>query len=492
MTTRKQDRDSPSAQRPKNEMAVTADVRIERDTMGELAVPAGAYYGVQTARALENFPISDLRFPRAFIRAMGLLKSAAATVNHSLGLLDKKICDAIVTAGREVMDGTWDAEFPVDIFQTGSGTSTNMNTNEVIANRAAELIGATRGSKAVHPNDHVNLGQSSNDVIPTAIHVAAVDLIERRLTPALTRLHQALSAKAREFDGIVKIGRTHLQDATPVRLGQEFGGYARQIELALERARHAEEVLSEVALGGTAVGTGLNAHPEFARRVLVIVSEEIGRPFREATNHFEAQSAQDSVVQASGDLRTVAVSLMKIANDVRWLGSGPRCGLGEIVLPETQPGSSIMPGKVNPVIAESVTMVAAQVIGNDMTITVGGQAGNFELLVMLPVMAYNLLQSIELLASSSMNFAARCIEGLKADEERCRNTIEKSLAMCTALAPEIGYDAAAKIAKEAYRTGKTVREIARAQHVLPDERLDALLDPWRMTEPGGPVGSAGG
>src|SRR5579885_982560 len=419
MTTRKQDRDSPSAQRPKNEMAVTADVRIERDTMGELAVPAGAYYGVQTARALENFPISDLRFPRAFIRAMGLLKSAAATVNHSLGLLDKKICDAIVTAGREVMDGTWDAEFPVDIFQTGSGTSTNMNTNEVIANRAAELIGATRGSKAVHPNDHVNLGQSSNDVIPTAIHVAAVDLIERRLTPALTRLHQALSAKAREFDGIVKIGRTHLQDATPVRLGQEFGGYARQIELALERARHAEEVLSEVALGGTAVGTGLNAHPEFARRVLVIVSEEIGRPFREATNHFEAQSAQDSVVQASGDLRTVAVSLMKIANDVRWLGSGPRCGLGEIVLPETQPGSSIMPGKVNPVIAESVTMVAAQVIGNDMTITVGGQAGNFELLVMLPVMAYNLLQSIELLASSSMNFAARCIEGLKADEERC-------------------------------------------------------------------------
>lgn len=483
MTTHKSDAEQPRG---------SSDVRIERDTMGELAVPAGAYYGVQTARALDNFPISDLRFPRSFIRAMGLIKSTAATVNHALGLLDKKFADAIVNAGREVIEGRWDHEFPVDIFQTGSGTSTNMNTNEVIANRAAELIGAARGSKAVHPNDHVNLGQSSNDVIPTAIHVAAVDLIETKLIPALTRLQRALAEKAREFDRIVKIGRTHLQDATPVRLGQEFGGYARQMELAIERARHAQDVLSEVALGGTAVGTGLNAHPEFARRVLALISQEIGRPFREAANHFEAQSAQDSVVQASGDLRTIAVSLMKIANDVRWLGSGPRCGLGEIVLPETQPGSSIMPGKVNPVIAESVTMVAAQVIGNDVTITVGGQAGNFELLVMLPVIAYNLLQSIELLASSAMNFAARCIEGLKADEERCRNTIEQSLAMCTALAPEIGYDAAAKIAKEAYRTGKTVREIACSQKVLPDERLNALLDPWRMTEPGGPVGSAGG
>ncbi|HTK86148.1 MAG TPA: class II fumarate hydratase, partial [Nitrospiraceae bacterium] len=342
------------------------------------------------------------------------------------------------------------------------------------------------------PNDHVNLGQSSNDVIPTAIHVAAVDVIERRLVPALTRLQKALAGKAQEFDTIVKIGRTHLQDATPVRLGQEFSGYARQIELGLERARHAQRVLGEVALGGTAVGTGLNAHPEFAGRVLALVSQEIGCPFHEATNHFEAQSTQDSLVEASGALRTIAVSLMKIANDVRWLGSGPRCGLGEIVLPETQPGSSIMPGKVNPVIAESVTMVAAQVIGNDLTITVGGQAGNFELLVMLPVMAYNLLQSIELLASASNNFAARCIEGVKADEERCRDFIEQSLAMCTGLAPEIGYDAAAKLAKEAYRTGKTVRDIARAQKVLPEEKLNALLDPWRMTEPGGPVGSAGG
>src|SRR6476620_6596258 len=472
--------------------SVSGATRMERDTMGELAVPAAAYYGVQTARAVENFPISDLRFPRVFIRAMGLLKWAAATVNVSLNLLDKKIADAILASSREVIDGRWDEQFPVDIFKTGSGTSTNMNANEVIANRAAELLGGARGSKVVHPNDHVNLGQSSNDVIPTAIHIAAGDAIERHLIPALTRLQQALDSKAREFDAIVKIGRTHLQDATPIRLGQEFSGYARQIELGLDRARHAQRVLREVALGGTAVGTGLNAHPEFAQRVLALVSQEIGCQFVEAKNHFEAQSTQDSLVEASGALRTIAVSLMKIANDVRWLGSGPRCGLGEILLPETQPGSSIMPGKVNPVIAESVTMVAAQVIGNDTTITLGGQAGNFELLVMLPVMAYNLLQSIELLANASSNFAARCIEGVKADEERCRDFIEESLAMCTGLAPEIGYDAAAKIAKEAYRSGKSVREVARSQNILPEDRLAALLDPWRMTEPGGPPGSAGG
>jgi len=472
--------------------SVSGATRMERDTMGELAVPAAAYYGVQTARAVENFPISDLRFPRVFIRAMGLIKWAAATVNVSLNLLDKKIADAILASSREVIDGRWDEQFPVDIFQTGSGTSTNMNANEVIANRAAELLGGARGSKVVHPNDHVNLGQSSNDVIPTAIHIAAGDAIERHLIPALTRLQQALDSKAREFDAIVKIGRTHLQDATPIRLGQEFSGYARQIELGLDRARHAQRVLREVALGGTAVGTGLNAHPEFAQRVLALVSQEIGCQFVEAKNHFEAQSTQDSLVEASGALRTIAVSLMKIANDVRWLGSGPRCGLGEILLPETQPGSSIMPGKVNPVIAESVTMVAAQVIGNDTTITLGGQAGNFELLVMLPVMAYNLLQSIELLANASSNFAARCIEGVKADEERCRDFIEESLAMCTGLAPEIGYDAAAKIAKEAYRSGKSVREVARSQNILPEDRLAALLDPWRMTEPGGPPGSAGG
>ncbi len=466
--------------------------RTERDTMGELAVPADAYYGVQTARAIENFPISDLRFPRSFIRAMGLIKYAAATVNHSLGSLDKKHADAIRKAAREVIDGKWDAEFPVDIFQTGSGTSTNMNTNEVISNRATELLGGALGSKLVHPNDHVNQGQSSNDVIPTAIHIAAVETIERQLIPALKRLHRALNAKTRAFNKIVKIGRTHLQDATPVRLGQEFGGYARQIELAIARAQRAQEALREVALGGTAVGTGLNADREFAAKVLSVVSKEIGCTVAEAADHFEAQSTQDSVVEASGELRTIAVSLMKIANDIRWLGSGPRCGLGEIVLPETQPGSSIMPGKVNPVIAESVTMVCAQVIGNDVTITVGGQAGNFELLVMLPVMAYNLLQSIELLATASGNFAARCIEGIQANEQRCKDSIEGSLAMCTALAPEIGYDAAAKIAKEAHKTGKTVRQVAKEQKILSEARLEELMDPWRMTKPGGPVGSAGG
>jgi fumarate hydratase, class II len=483
----------------KNVLTVTASsaekssaVRIERDTMGELAVPADAYYGVQTARAIENFPISSLRFPRAMIRAMGIIKRAAASVNYGLGLLDKKLAEAIQQAATEVIGGKLDAEFPVDIFQTGSGTSTNMNTNEVISNRATELLGGARGSKLVHPNDHVNLGQSSNDVIPTAIHIAASETIQLQLIPALARLQKALARKAREFDKIVKIGRTHLQDATPVRLGQEFGGYARQIELGIARMKRAQEALSEVALGGTAVGTGLNCHPKFSSKVMAVISKETGCSFREAKNHFEAQSTQDSLVEASGALRTVAVSLMKIANDIRWLGSGPRCGLGEINLPETQPGSSIMPGKVNPVIAESVTMVCAQVIGNDVTVTIGGQAANFELIVMLPVMAYNVLQSIELLATASHNFAVKCIDGIKPNEERCRSLIEESLAMCTALAPEIGYEAAAKLAKDAYKSGKTVREVAREQKVLAEKRLAQLLDPWRMTEPGGPVGSAGG
>ncbi|MBH0181770.1 MAG: S1 RNA-binding domain-containing protein [Nitrospira sp.] len=338
----------------------------------------------------------------------------------------------------------------------------------------------------------VDLKQSSNDVIPTAIHIAASELMQQQLLPALTRLRKALDRKAKEFDKIVKIGRTHLQDATPVRLGQEFGGYARQIELGIQRVKRAQEALSEVALGGTAVGTGLNCHPQFSKKVMAVISKETGCSFKEAKNHFEAQSAQDSLVEASGELRTIAVSLMKIANDIRWLGSGPRCGLGEINLPETQPGSSIMPGKVNPVIAESVTMVCAQVIGNDVTVTVGGQAANFELIVMMPVMAYNLLQSIELLAAASNNFAAKCIEGIKANEERCKSLIEESLAMCTALAPAIGYEAAAKLAKDAYKSGKTVRQVAKEQKVLPEKKLTELLDPWRMTEPGGPVGSAGG
>lgn len=475
-----------------NQRLPASATRMERDTMGELAVPVEAYYGVQTARAIENFPISTLRMPRSVIRAMGMIKRAAATVNHALGLLDKQPAEAIKRAATEVVDGKLDVEFPVDIFQTGSGTSTNMNTNEVISNRATELLGGARGSKLVHPNDHVNLGQSSNDVIPTAIHVAASEMMQQQLLPALTRLHKALKNKAKEFDKIVKIGRTHLQDATPVRLGQEFGGYARQIELGIQRVTQAQAALSEVALGGTAVGTGLNCHPKFSAKVMSIISKETGCSFKEAKNHFEAQSAQDSLVEASGQLRNVAVSLMKIANDIRWLGSGPRCGLGEINLPETQPGSSIMPGKVNPVIAESVTMVCAQVIGNDVTVTVGGQAANFELIVMMPVMAYNLLQSIELLATASNNFSAKCIEGIKANEERCKSLIEESLAMCTALAPEIGYEAAAKLAKDAYKSGKTVRQVAKEQKVLSEKRLGELLDPWRMTEPGGPVGSAGG
>src|SRR5512147_514016 len=359
--------------------------RTERDTMGELAVPSEAYYGVQTARAIENFPISPLRMPRSVIRAMGLIKRAAASVNHSLGLLDTKPAEAIRKAATEVVEGKLDAEFPVDIFQTGSGTSTNMNTNEVISNRATELLGGIRGSKLVHPNDHVNLGQSSNDVIPTAIHIAASETIHRHLTPALTRLHKALDCKAKEFDKIVKIGRTHLQDATPVRLGQEFGGYARQIELGLARMKRAQEALSEVALGGTAVGTGLNCHPDFSAKVLAIISRETACSFKEAQNHFEAQSSQDSLVEASGELRTLAVSLMKIANDIRWLGSGPRCGLGEINLPETQPGSSIMPGKVNPVMCEALTMVAVQVMGNDTAIGFAGSQGHFELNVYKPV-----------------------------------------------------------------------------------------------------------
>ena len=463
--------------------------------MGEVAVPADAYYGVQTARAVENFPISAIRIPRPMLRALGLIKWAAARVNAELGYLDPKLAKAIQKAAREVTDGRWDDQFPVDIFQTGSGTSSNMNANEVIANRAAELLGGVRGNKLVHPNDHVNLGQSSNDVIPTAIHVAALEQIDRALLPALKRLHAALTAKAKEFDPVVKIGRTHLQDATPIRLGQEFSGYARQIELGIQRLERTRASLGELALGGTAVGTGLNTHPEFALRVIALLARETGCPLKEALNHFEAQAAQDALVEASGALKTVAVSLIKIANDIRWLGSGPRCGLGEILLPETQPGSSIMPGKVNPVIAESVVMVCMQVLGNDATISMAGQAGNFELLVMLPVMAHNLLQSIGLLARASENFACRCVEGIVADQDRCRAGIEQSLAMCTALAPEIGYEAAAEIAKEAYKTGRTVREVALKKKVLPVSRLNHLLDPWRMTEPGlagGKPGSAGG
>jgi len=466
-------------------MSKDDDFRIEKDSMGDMRVPRDALYGAQTQRAVENFPISNLRFPREFIRAMGLIKLSAARANMDLGQLDRKIGESIVNAAEEVVDGKLDSQFVLDIFQTGSGTSTNMNANEVISNRAIQLLGGVVGSKKpVHPNDHVNMGQSSNDVIPTAMHVAALEAIERSLIPALRKLQLALEAKAAEFDPIVKIGRTHLQDATPVRLGQEFGGYARQVELGIRRLEKLRDTLGELPLGGTAVGTGINTDPAFPPATIDHLSKITGLQFTEALNHFEAQGGKDAIVEASGALKTIAVSLTKIANDIRWLGSGPRCGIGEIILPETQPGSSIMPGKVNPVIAESVLMVAAQVIGNDAAITIGGQAGVFELNVMMPVMAHNLLESIRLLASSADNFTDKCISGVAADVQRCNEMIEKSLAMCTALAPEIGYDQAAAIAKESYQTGKTVREIALDKKIIPADRLNEILDPMRMTMPG--------
>jgi len=449
--------------------------------MGPMQVPADSYYGAQTARAVENFPISNLRFSREFVHALGLIKKHAAITNEALGLIPKEISAAIQKAAEEVVDGKLDGEFVVDIFQTGSGTSTNMNANEVIANRAIELRGGARGDKSVHPNDHVNRGQSSNDVIPTAIHLAALEGIAHRLVPALSELHAALLRKALEFKDVLKIGRTHLQDATPMRLGQEFGGYASQLEHDIKRLQRLEESLGELALGGTAVGTGINTHPEFARRTIAGLARETGLKLREASNHFAAQAAIDACVEASGALKTVAVSLLKIANDIRWLGSGPRCGLGEIKLPATQPGSSIMPGKVNPVMCEMVVQVGAQVIGNEATIAFSGTYGAFELNTMLPVVAYNLLQSIELLASASRVFTKRCVAGLEADAEKCAANVERSLAMCTALAPVIGYDKAAKIAKVAYETGRTVREVALEMSGLEKAKVDELLDPGRQT-----------
>jgi fumarate hydratase, class II len=461
------------------------DKRLERDSMGEVRVPADALYGAQTQRAVENFPISDRRFPREFIRAMGLIKLSAARTNMDLGLLEKRIGSAIAQAAGEVAEGKLDDHFVLDVFQTGSGTSTNMNVNEVISNRAIQILGGVLGSKnPVHPNDHVNMGQSSNDVIPTAMHIATMESIERTLVPALRKLQRALAGKAKEFDHIVKIGRTHLQDATPIRLGQEFGGYARQAQLSIRRLEKLQDTLGELALGGTAVGTGINTHQKFPARTIQNLARETGLKLREAENHFEAQSAKDAIVETSGVLKTIAVSLTKIANDIRWLASGPRCGIGEISLPETQAGSSIMPGKVNPVIAESVLMASAQVIGNDLTVTLAGQSGIFELNIMMPVMADNILESIRLLATSAVNLADRCITGIQANVERCNEMVEKSLAMCTALAPEIGYDAATAIAKESYETGKTVREIAVAKKVMTPKRLKEILDPMRMTKPG--------
>ncbi|MDQ6996580.1 MAG: class II fumarate hydratase [Mariprofundus sp.] len=456
-----------------------AEYRTETDSMGEMQVAVDAMYGASTARAVENFPVSTLRFPREFIRALAHIKFTAATVNQNLGKLAKPKAELIRKAAQEVADGDWDTQFVLDIFQTGSGTSTNMNANEVIAHRCAQLNAYER----IHPNDHVNMGQSSNDVIPTAMHLAASDLLVNALIPAVKHLHALLVKKAKETADVVKIGRTHLMDATPITLGQEISGWARQMELGIQRLESTMPRITELAQGGTAVGTGLNTHPEFGTRIATELSRTCGIKFHEAKNHFEAQAAQDAAVELSGQLKTLAVSLCKIANDVRLLNMGPRCGLGEISVPAVQPGSSIMPGKVNPVIAESLAQVCAQVIGNDATITFGGASGLLDLNVMLPVMAHNLLESERLLTSACRMFADKCIVGLEANRERCAEQIEWSMSMATALAPVIGYDRASQIAKQAVSEGKTVRQICEDSNVLPSAELDKLLNPESMLAP---------
>jgi fumarate hydratase class II len=458
--------------------------RIERDSMGEMEVPEDALYGASTQRAVLNFPVSQLRFPSSFNAAIGVIKRAAASANSSLGLLEPEKAAVIEKAADEVISGALQRHFVVDIFQTGSGTSTNMNANEVIANRAIELLGGTRGDKSIHPNDHVNMCQSSNDVIPSAIHISAYVEIERRLKPALAKLADMLGVKANEFSDVIKTGRTHLQDATPITLGQEFSGYEAQIRKGIQRINNAQGHLAELALGGTAVGTGLNTHPEFAKRAIAEICLKTGYPFVEASNHFEAQGSRDALVELSGQIRTVATSLLKIANDIRWLASGPRCAIGEIFLPEIQPGSSIMPAKVNPVICESVMMAAAHIMGNDSCIAVCGQHGNFELNVMMPVMGYNILESIELLSAVSENFVNQCISGITAQKERCLELADKSLSLCTPLAPKIGYDKAAKVAKLAWVEGKSVRQAAMEMNVLSAEELERVLDLKAMTKPG--------
>ncbi len=473
-------------------MSDSSRARQERDSMGVMNVPAEAYYGASTQRGVLNFPISGLVMPRRFIWALGIIKQGAAIVNRDLGLLDPKVADAIAQAAREVAEGRFDDQFPIDVFQTGSGTSTNMNANEVIANRASELLGGERGAKRlVHPNDQVNLGQSSNDVIPSAMHLAALAALREDLLPALDQLGQALMEKSREFWSIVKTGRTHLQDATPIRLGQEFLGYAGLAERASARLSRARAELEELALGGTAVGTGINTHPEFAGRVCEWVTRNTGIEVRETANHFQAQSTIDGVVAFSGDVRASAISLMKIANDVRFLASGPRAGLGELTLPEVQPGSSIMPGKVNPVIAEALIQVGAQVLANDTAIATAGQWGYFELNTMMPVAAFNLLQEITLLGRATQNFTVQCVVGIKATT-RGPELVERGLAIGTALAPVIGYDRAAAIAKEAAATGKTIREVARERTNLSEVELETLLNPEKLVEPGLGGGPAAG
>jgi fumarate hydratase class II len=463
------------------------EYRTEKDSMGEMKLPKDALYGPQTQRAVENFPISGQPLPREFIAALGLIKRAAARVNHSLGLMDEPTAQAIEQAATQVMEGRWDAEFPIDVYQTGSGTSSNMNANEVIAHLASKHLG-----RRVHPNDQVNLGQSSNDVIPTALHVSAVLLIERDLLPALERLRAVLAAKAKEFDDVIKTGRTHLMDATPIRLGQEFSGYASQIEHGIARVRAVLPDLRELAIGGTAVGTGLNTHAEFGARMAAELAKLTGTEFREARNHFEAQGAQDGAAWASGALNSVAASLIKIANDIRLMNSGPRCGFGEITLPAIQPGSSIMPGKVNPVICEAVIQVGAQVMGHHVAITLGAQWGQLDLNTMLPMVARNLLESTRLLAAVSRVFADKALAGTVANADTCRDYVEISPSMATALNPLIGYDAAAEIAKKSFKTRRPVRELAGEMTKLSAEEIDRALDPRRQTEPGLELGGSSG
>jgi fumarate hydratase class II len=468
-----------------------SEYRIERDTMGEMRVPAAALYGASTARAVDNFPVAHEPVPYAVIHAFGHLKAACAEANRELGKLDVRLATAIIAASKEVAEGRHDAQFPVDIYQTGSGTSTNTNANEVIANLANQQLGLGVGAKgkegAVHPNDHVNMGQSSNDTFPTAMHIAAAQALSKDLIPALTRLHADLSAKAAQWDAIVKIGRTHLMDATPIRVGQVFSGYAAQAQYAVVRAGRALARLQEnMPIGGTAVGTGINTHPDFAAKVCASLSGTLGLQFSEASNHPEAQAAKDSFVEAHGELKTIAVSLTKIANDIRWLGSGPRCGIFELSLPATQPGSSIMPGKVNPVIAESVVQVACRVLGNDTVVTtagVGGIGSLFELNVAMPVMIDAFLESTKLLANATNVFVDKLLTGLAVNRERCNEIIEQSLMMVTSLAPKIGYEKAAALAKEAFDSGKTIRQLCSERKILPQADLDDALDPRKMTEP---------
>jgi fumarate hydratase class II len=473
-----------------------SDYRTEHDSMGDVQVPADAYYGAQTQRAVDNFPISGWRLPAAMVQAMGMVKHACGVANRDLGkltgsgknpLTDAQV-DALLAAAEEVIEGKLADEFPVDVFQTGSGTSSNMNLNEVISNRAIEIAGGDRTAteKPIHPNDHVNMGQSTNDTFPTAIHVATAVQVQQALIPALQTLHAALAEKAKAWDKVMKIGRTHLMDATPLRLGQEFGGFARQVELSIRRAQQARDAVLELPVGGTAVGSGINTHPQFGRRVAEALRERTGIEFIEAVNHFEANAQRDALVQAHGELKCIAQTLFNVANNIRWLGSGPRCGFSEVQLPSRQPGSSIMPGKVNPVMSESMMQLTARVVGNDATMTLSGAAGgNFQLNIMMPVMAHTVLESIQLLASGSKAFVEFCVAEMEANEESCNEAVEQSLSMCTSLNPLIGYEQAAKLAKEAFASGQTIRQLCLEKQILPEETLNEALDPWKMTEPQG-------